>query len=170
MSNQHIVAAIISNCKQNFHTSFLYMSASEKNQWDTAKQILITKSDMDLGWCFNFTLGFTLIRHFAICTLQNNETNVLLHSSWTCFLECVLLYLLCFYLWQNQSQFMRSLVSLTWICLSALLMPLYPVPLMMTASWGKCLGCCHPKHLYIYTVYWVLMLNIHFDNMSKHVI
>lgn len=98
MSNQHIVAAIISNCKRNFHTSFLYMSASEKNQWDTAKQILITKSDMDLGWCFNFTLGFTLIRHFAICTLQNNETNVLLHSSWTCFLECVLLYLLCFYL------------------------------------------------------------------------
>lgn len=47
MSDQHIFAEIVDNCKWKFHTSFLYMSASENNQWEIAKKILITKSNMD---------------------------------------------------------------------------------------------------------------------------
>lgn len=66
--------------------------------------------------------------------------------------KCVILLTMCVFV-QNQSQFMHSLVSLTWTCLSAPLMHLYPALLMMIASSGKCLRCSHPNH---HTV-WVLI-------------
>lgn len=65
MSYQHIVAEIVDTCKWKFHTSFLNMSASEKNQWDIAKQILTTKSDMIQINALIFTLGFTFTWHLA---------------------------------------------------------------------------------------------------------